>query len=99
MIEQRDWQWIVRSASMCKGWRRDTCDVVRAPFPVHQIHGRTDRLVPPPSAKVATLLLDGGHFLCLTHAAALNNWIEAIVLELESSQSGNRFIGVDSENR
>ncbi len=64
-------------------WRRDEADLQSVPFPIHQLHGRLDRVLPPPSAKLATLVLDAGHWLTLTHPQVVDTWVAAIVDDLQ----------------
>ena len=79
MFRGTDGDQLRSSVRMLTTWRRDAVDIARAPFPVYQLHGRLDGLMTPPSAKDATLLLDAGHWMCATHATAVNNWITAIL--------------------
>jgi len=39
--------------------------------PLHRIHGRLDRLIPPPPAREAELVAGGGHLIAMTHPAAV----------------------------
>ncbi len=69
-------------ASWMANWRRDEADLLTVPFPIHQLHGRTDSVLPTPSAKHATLVLDAGHWLTLTHPQVVDTWVAAIVDDL-----------------
>lgn len=79
MYQSADWHQLQLLARLMSAWRRDESDANNAPFPIHQLHGRLDSLLPKPSPKHATLLLDAGHWMTSTHANTVNNWIEAIV--------------------
>ena len=87
MYQSADWQQLQMFSRFMAAWRRDESDVNDAPFPIHQLHGRLDSLLPKPSPKHATLLLDAGHWMTATHAATVNNWIEAIVSDAKLKQS------------
>jgi pimeloyl-ACP methyl ester carboxylesterase len=51
--------------------------------PVHRIHGRTDRVIPPPPH--VDHLIDGGHLITLTHAAECVACVRRLLdLECES---------------
>jgi pimeloyl-ACP methyl ester carboxylesterase len=78
MYQSANWQDLQWFSRLMATWRREEADVASAPFPIHQLHGRLDSLLPKPSPQHATLLLDAGHWMCATHAATVNNWIEAI---------------------
>ena len=45
----------------------------QAPVPCHRVHGRRDRVIPPPA--VCDLLLDGGHLISMTHAEACVSFV------------------------
>lgn len=79
MYQAADWRQLQMFTRLMASWRREEADVNNAPFPIHQLHGRCDSLLPKPSPKYATLLLDSGHWMPATHATAVNNWIEAIL--------------------
>lgn len=79
MYQSADRRQLQMFASLMAAWRRDEADASNAPFPIHQLHGRLDSLLPKPSPQHATLLLDAGHWMLATHAATVNNWIEAIL--------------------
>lgn len=79
MLQASDWPQLRRFAGHMAGWRRDTVETARAPFAIHQLHGRADTILSVPSPQVATLLLDAGYWLTITHANAVNRWIEAIL--------------------
>ncbi len=81
MLRGTEWNQLRGSVRVLIDWRRDSVDLSRAPFPIHQLHGRLDALIPPPSAKDATLLLNAGHWMCMTHPAAVNNWLAAILAD------------------
>jgi pimeloyl-ACP methyl ester carboxylesterase len=49
--------------------------------PVHRIHGRHDRVIPPPTD---AHLIDGGHLIAMTHAAECVRIIETILNTLPS---------------
>lgn len=49
-----------------------------APVACHRVHGRRDRVIPPPAA--VDLLLDGGHLISMTHAEACAVFVRATVL-------------------
>jgi pimeloyl-ACP methyl ester carboxylesterase len=83
MFRGTDWQLLRAFAAMMSTWRRDEVEISRAVFPIHQIHGRLDHVLTVPSAKNATLLLDAGHYLCISHERAINNWIAAIMSDLQ----------------
>jgi hypothetical protein len=78
MYQSADWQQLQMLARLMATWRREETDANNAPFPIHQLHGRLDSLLPKPSPKHATLLLDAGHWMTSTHAHTVNNWIDAI---------------------
>ena len=75
-------------ARLLATWRREESEVNSAPFAIHQLHGRLDMLLPKPSAKHATLLLDAGHWMTATHPKSVNNWIEAIVRDVSLKRRG-----------
>lgn len=79
MYQSVDWHQLQRFSRLMAAWRRDETDANNAPFPIHQLHGRLDVLLPKPSPKHATLLLDVGHWMATTHANTVNNWIEAVL--------------------
>lgn len=87
-----DWTLLRNSVRLLSTWRRDAVDLSRAPFAVHQLHGRLDTIIPHPPAKEATLILDAGHWMSQTHPTAVNNWIAAIVndAKLRLSRPGRR---------
>ncbi len=87
MYQSTEWSQLMLFARMMATWRREDSDAKAPPFPLHQLHGRLDALLPKPSPKDATLLLDAGHWLTVTHAAAVNNWIEAIVRDIALHRS------------
>jgi pimeloyl-ACP methyl ester carboxylesterase len=72
------WDQLRSSVRLLTTWRRDSVETARAPFPIHQLHGRQDSLIPPPSPEGATLLLTAGHWMCATHPQAVNNWMTAV---------------------
>jgi len=82
MYQSSDFQHLQRWARCMSTWRREESDVAAADFPIHQLHGRLDSLLPKPSPQHATLLLDAGHWMTSTHADSVNNWIEAIMRDL-----------------
>lgn len=81
---------VIRRVRLCASWEREGVDVARAPFRTHQIHGRRDTRILPPKALDATLILDGGHWINLSHHVAVNNWIEAIVRDQELLRRGSK---------
>ncbi len=83
MYQSADWQQLQFLARLMAVWRREESEVNNPPFPIHQLHGRLDPLLPMPSVKHATLLLDAGHWMTATHAEAVNNWIEAILRDAQ----------------
>ena len=71
-------------------WRLKTSDV-NSDFPIHQIHGRRDRFIRPPSIEHATILLQGQHYISLSQSEQVNRWIEAILRDFDlrrSNQAG-----------
>ena len=90
MYQSADWQQIQMLARLMATWRRDEADANNAPFPIHQLHGRLDSLLPKPSPKLATLLLDAGHWMPATHADTVNNWIDAILRDVVLKRSKPR---------
>lgn len=81
MAQDTAWTQLQRSVEILVSWRRDKVDTARASFPVHQIHGRKDTVLPHPSTSVSTLLTLGGHWICVTHPQAINNWMAAIMAD------------------
>jgi pimeloyl-ACP methyl ester carboxylesterase len=52
------------------------------PVPVHRIHGRLDRVLPPRFIKgIDRLIEGGGHLINLTHAHVVNKWLVETMLE------------------
>ncbi len=45
--------------------------------PLHRIHGRHDRVIPPPAS--GATLLDGGHLIAMSHAKACVEWVSDIL--------------------
>lgn len=82
MLQSTDWNQLVVFARWMSTWRREALDLTKAPFPVHQLHGRLDSILPKPSPAHATLLLDAGHWMCATHPSSVNNWIEAVMQDI-----------------
>lgn len=78
MYQSTDWQQLQMCTRLMAAWRGDEVDANTAPFPIHQLHGRLDSLLPLPSPKHATLLLDAGHWMTAMQPETVNNWIEAI---------------------
>jgi hypothetical protein len=65
-----------------KRWR--LADIGPNPkFSIHQIHGRGDRFIRPPSIDEATIILQGQHYITLTHGEQVNRWIEAILRDFD----------------
>jgi pimeloyl-ACP methyl ester carboxylesterase len=83
MIRGNDWRQLNTFVSIMTRWRRDSVDCLRAPFAIHQIHGRADTVLSVPSPKEATLLLAAGHWITISHAGAVNRWIDAILRDAE----------------
>ena len=88
MYQSTDWTQLQFFARLMATWRREESEVNAAPFAIHQIHGRLDALLPKPSPKHATLLLDAGHWMTATHPQSVNNWIEAIVRDVSLKRRG-----------
>ena len=87
MYQSADWRQLQMFTRLMAAWRREEVDANKSPFPIHQLHGRLDSLLPKPSPKQATLLLDAGHWMTATHANTVNNWIEAIVRDAALKRS------------
>jgi alpha-beta hydrolase superfamily lysophospholipase len=90
MYQSSNWAQLQMYARLMAAWRREEADANNAPFPIHQLHGRLDALLPKPSPKHATLLLDAGHWMPSTHADIVNNWIDAILRDLALQRSRPR---------
>jgi pimeloyl-ACP methyl ester carboxylesterase len=60
-----------RQAAMILGWRNPS----RLDCPVHQIHGRRDHMIPLGGVQAEQSIADGGHFINLTHPAAVARFI------------------------
>ncbi len=89
--QSTSWEVLWNRCQMCFRWHRQAVDIERAAFRVHQIHGRRDQRFPAPYPEAATLVLDGGHWINLSHASAVNNWIDAIVRDQELARSGSKM--------
>jgi pimeloyl-ACP methyl ester carboxylesterase len=63
-------RWSLREALRWRG-------VNDLPVPIHHIHGRRDRTIPCPRDGVDQFIPDGGHLIALTHADAVNAFIDA----------------------
>ncbi len=63
-------------------WRLKTGNM-NSDFPIHQIHGRRDRFLRPPSIEHATILLQGQHYISLSQSEQVNRWIEAILRDFD----------------
>jgi pimeloyl-ACP methyl ester carboxylesterase len=50
-------------------------------IPVHHIHGRRDRTIRCPRDGVDEVVADGGHLIALTHAEAVNAFLETRLTE------------------
>lgn len=79
MANDADWNQIRWGASQIAKWDRTRSSFDNLGIPVHQIHGRQDRAITPPSMSDATLLLHGRHMINLSMATEVNRWIEAIL--------------------
>lgn len=92
MFRATDWNQLRSSVRLLTTWRRDSVDDAQSPIPIHQLHGRLDGLISIPSTKVATLMLDAGHWMSVTHPTAVNNWIAAILQDsqLQLNRPGRR---------
>lgn len=60
-------------------WKLTRSELSQSPLRVHQLHGRLDGLLPRPSVDDATLLLQAGHLLHLSHPEELARWLDAIL--------------------
>lgn len=76
---QREFSWaqMVAASRLLNGWKESGFSE-HDDLTIHQIQGREDRWFPTPSTGHATLLHAAGHWLPLSHADALNRWLEAI---------------------
>ncbi len=88
MYQASDFQQLQYWARRMSTWRREESELAAANFPIHQLHGRLDSLLPKPSPQHATLLLNAGHWMTATHADTVNNWIEAIIRDLSLKRRG-----------
>jgi pimeloyl-ACP methyl ester carboxylesterase len=74
-----DWNQVRWGANQIAKWDRTRSSFDNLAIPVHQIHGRQDRAIKPPSISDATILLHGRHMINLSMATEVNRWIEAIL--------------------
>ncbi len=95
MYQSADWQQLQMFSRLMAAWRREETDTNNATFPVHQLHGRLDSLLPMPSPQHATLLLDAGHWMTATHAETVNNWIDAILRDAVLKDSRRKPLNVE----
>ena len=68
-MDSRFMHWTVRAILR---WRPTPLEGV----PVHQIHGRRDRVLPASRTGADTWIPDGGHLINVTHAEQVNAFIE-----------------------
>lgn len=61
------------------GWERRRSEVEGSGLTIHQLHGRLDGLIPRPAMEDATILLQAGHLLHLSHPDELLRWLDAIL--------------------
>jgi pimeloyl-ACP methyl ester carboxylesterase len=79
MANDADWNQVRWGANQIAKWDRTRSSFDNLGVPVHQIHGRQDRAIKPPSMSDATILLHGRHMINLSMATEVNRWIEAIL--------------------
>jgi pimeloyl-ACP methyl ester carboxylesterase len=76
-IDNRFMHWAV---SAILRWRPQPLEQV----PVYHIHGARDRLIPMRRQSPTKIIPDGGHLINLTHAEAVNGFLENIVKTVAS---------------
>jgi pimeloyl-ACP methyl ester carboxylesterase len=72
-VDPRQLRWMCTAAGTWPGAGIPTC-------PVHQIHGRRDRVIPASGAGAQVLIPAAGHAIALTHPAEVAAWLRSLPL-------------------
>lgn len=83
MARDVSWKSFLWQLKAIATWNRDRQDFESAGFPIHQIHGRLDRLLIVPAVEDATLLLNSQHLITLSAVDQVNRWIESIIRNID----------------
>jgi pimeloyl-ACP methyl ester carboxylesterase len=79
-VEPRQLRWMCTAAGTWPGAGMPTC-------PVHQIHGRRDRVIPASGAGAQVLIPSAGHAIALTHPAEVSAWLRSLPLATATAES------------
>jgi hypothetical protein len=94
MVRDVDWGLVRWQIQAMLDWNRSRSDIESSHIPIHQLHGRGNRVFRVPVVEDATILIHGKHLINLSLSGEVNRWIESILRDddlrhrhLRSSQS------------
>ncbi len=93
MARDVDWPMFRWQVKVMLGWNRSRSEFESSHIPIHQLHGRGDRVFRVPSVEDATILIHGKHLINLSLSGEVNRWIESIFRDddLKQGQQLSRF--------
>ncbi|QDT63169.1 alpha/beta fold hydrolase [Calycomorphotria hydatis] len=79
MAEDTDLDFLRWAASACVDWKLSHEEAAELPFPIHQIHGRKNRIIPLCAEDADHVLENGGHLINLGQADEVNRYLLSCV--------------------
>jgi pimeloyl-ACP methyl ester carboxylesterase len=90
MARDVDWELFRWQVHAMLNWQRSRSDFEASRIPIHQLHGRGDRVFRVPTVEDATILIHGKHLVNLSLSGEVNRWIESVLRDDDLRQAHPR---------